>query len=71
MAVHVHGGTMDGGVTPICNGCMVSLCWDIAEEDYARMKAFWDAWICEDCNGGKPMRMATFRPAQTVSGEHG
>lgn len=55
MSVHRHGGTMPGGVTPICNRCGVSLCWDISAYEYGEDKPFWDAWVCQDCNGGKPM----------------
>ena len=55
MGVHVHGGTLDGGVTPICNDCGVSLCWDISEEEYEQSADFWDDWICQDCNGGERM----------------
>lgn len=56
MGVHTHGGTMPGGVTPICNLCNVSLCWDISEEEYEADQAFWDAWVCRDCNGGSALR---------------
>lgn len=55
MGVHKHGGTMDGGLTPICNSCGVSLCWDISVEDYKQDTMFWDSWVCRDCNGGEPM----------------
>lgn len=54
MGVHRHGGTMPGGLTPICNSCGVALCWDISAVDYLRDGRFWDAWRCEDCNGGQP-----------------
>lgn len=47
-------GTMPGAVTPICNNCGVALCWDIAEEEYEMEQVFWDGWICQNCNGGKP-----------------
>lgn len=57
MGVHVHGGTMSGALTPICNECGVSLCWDISEEQYEEQAAFWDEWICRDCNGGEPMSL--------------
>lgn len=57
MGIHVHRGTMPGGVTPICNECGISLCWDISNEDFERAKAFWDAWICVDCNGGVPLSL--------------
>ena len=50
MAVHIGNSTMIGGVTPICNTCGVSLCWDISEEEYIENKAFWDNWKCESCN---------------------
>jgi hypothetical protein len=55
MGAHVHGGTMPGAITPVCNDCMVALCWDISEEDYAAERPFWDSWVCRDCNGGEPM----------------
>jgi hypothetical protein len=56
MGVHVNRGTMPGGVTPICNGCNVSLCWDIAIDEYDDERAFWDAWECKECNGGVSMK---------------
>ena len=43
---------MPEAVTPICNDCGISLCWDILEEEYKEAKQFWDDWICQDCNGG-------------------
>jgi len=52
MGVHIHPGTLDGGLTPICDCCGVSLCWDISEEQYDEEAEFWDDWICQDCNGG-------------------
>jgi hypothetical protein len=61
MGVHVHPGTIPGGVTPICNDCGVSLCWDISEDQYERECAFWDDWKCRDCNGGEPMSRAALR----------
>ena len=56
MGVHEHGGTMPGALTPICNRCGISLCWDISVDEYERQKGFWDSWICRDCNGGNPYR---------------
>lgn len=53
MSVHTHGGTMSGGVTPICDSCGVSLCWDISRTEYLEAKPFWDAWRCQDCNGSR------------------
>lgn len=32
-------------------------------EEYAEAKAFWDDWICQDCNGGKPMSLKTWKSA--------
>lgn len=61
MGVHVHNGTMHGAVTPICNDCGVSLCWDISEEQYEEEAPFWDEWICQDCNGGERMSLAAYR----------
>lgn len=60
MGVHIHGGTMPGGYTPICNRCGVSLCWDISEEDYVDKWEFWDDWICQDCNDGERMNIKEY-----------
>lgn len=61
MGVHVHGGTMPGAVTPICNTCGIALCWDIAEEEYEESRPFWDGWICRDCNGGRAVSLSAWR----------
>jgi len=66
MGVHKHKGTMDGSLTPICNDCGVSLCWDIGEPEYAADRSFWDAWVCRDCNGG--VAMSRKRWQQPASG---
>ncbi len=68
MGVHVSRSTMPGGLTPICNDCGVSLCWDIADADYAEIPSFWDSWICRDCNGGEPMRRPTPTPDTAQGG---
>jgi len=57
MGVHRHGGTPEGAVTPICNECGVSLCWDLSDFEYAEAKPFWDRWICQECNGGTKMSL--------------
>lgn len=57
MGLHKHGGTMEGALTPICNDCGVSLCWDIEEGEALANEDFWNQWICQDCNGGKPMSL--------------
>lgn len=31
MGLGVHGGTMDGALTPMCNKCGTAPCWDIEE----------------------------------------
>lgn len=66
MGVHQHAGTMPGAVTPICNECGVSLCWDIAEEEYHQHIGFWDAWICQDCNGGQRLSLKLWRDRQAA-----
>ncbi|MDW7555348.1 hypothetical protein D9623_33475 (plasmid) [Azospirillum brasilense] len=68
MGVTIHRGTIPGGVTPICNCCGINLCWDISNEEYREAKAFWDAWVCQDCNGGKPMSRGK-RAADQKGGE--
>jgi hypothetical protein len=60
MGVHIYPGTMDGAVTPICNTCGVSLCWDISEQEYGEDQKFWDAWICQDCNDGNKFSRKQF-----------
>jgi len=71
MGVQVFGGTLPGGVTPVCNDCGVALCWDISEGEYAQDRAFWDAWRCRGCNGGTPMRRAEFRKRAAGQGQLG
>jgi len=61
MGVHRHGSTPVGAVTPICNECGVSLCWDIADHEYEEDKAFWDRWTCQDC---KPVSLKAWKKAQ-------
>ena len=61
MGLSTHGGTMPGAVTPICNQCGVFLCWDVEEGEAEQDRAFWDAWCCQDCNGGERMSLANFR----------
>ena len=50
MGIHIANSTMEGAVTPICNSCGISLCWDISEEEYEKQKPFWDDWKCKECN---------------------
>lgn len=57
MGISTHRGTMYGAVTPICNCCGTFLCWDLGKEEAEQDRAFWDAWVCEDCNGGVPMSL--------------
>ena len=52
MGVTITNSTIDGGMTPICNSCGITLCWDISDEEYYQNKVFWESWICQDCNGG-------------------
>lgn len=66
MGVHVHPGTMDEGLTPICNECMIALCWDISLIEYNENKDFWDAWVCQDCNGGQKFNKKLFNEIRTT-----
>jgi hypothetical protein len=61
MGLTVHPGTMPGGMTPICNSCGICLCWDISKQDAARDAAFWEAWVCQDCNGGVRLSLPDWR----------
>lgn len=51
VGVYETASTLPGGYTPICNACMVALCYDISAEEYRAEKSFWDNWRCRDCNG--------------------
>lgn len=53
MGIHTSPSTVAGGVTPICNECGVSLCWDISRTEYLEAKAFWDDWTCQECHGSR------------------
>ena len=57
MGVTTTASTLPGGLTPVCNCCGIHLCWDISENDYEDAKAFWDDWICRECNGGKSLSL--------------
>lgn len=60
MGATVGPGTMPGALTPICNECGIALCWDISEEEYKEEKLFWEAWICQECNGGVKFNKSHF-----------
>lgn len=68
MGVHTHRGTMPGAVTPICNECGVSLCWDVGEDEYKQQAAFWNDWICKDCNGGESLSLTNWNQKQITAG---
>ena len=53
MGVHHISSTISEGLTPICEKCAVSLCWDIGRNEYLDAKPFWDNWTCEDCHGSR------------------
>jgi hypothetical protein len=57
VSVGIYASTMPGAVTPTCSDCGVALCWDISDDEYEQAIEFWDAWICQDCNGGEPRNM--------------
>ena len=61
MGVTVNKSTTPGGVTPICDKCGVSLCWDISDDEYQMDRPFWDTWVCRDCNGGVPLSRKAYR----------
>ena len=67
MGVSVHGGTMPGAVTPICNACGTFLCWDLAKEEADQDSDFWEAWICQDCNNGERMSLKQWRAQRSVA----
>jgi len=64
MGVHTTASTTLGALTPICCECGIALCWDISIEEYAEAKAFWDAWICEDCNDGERLSLRAWHERQ-------
>lgn len=67
MAVGRYDWTIPGGVTPTCTECGLSLCWDIDQDEYDAARAFWDAWICECCNGGVRFNRAFFEARQAAA----
>jgi hypothetical protein len=69
MGLHSHGGTMPGGLTPICESCGVSLCWDIEEGEALENEEFWNQWKCQDCNGGERMSLVKWKLQQKSEDE--
>ena len=61
MGVLTCNSTLSGGVTPVCNCCGCHLCWDVSDVDYRKDQAFWDDWICRDCNGGTALSLNVWR----------
>lgn len=49
MGVLILPSTWIGALTPICNECGITLCWDISYEDYFDREDFWDDWKCDEC----------------------
>lgn len=64
MGIHTHKSTMPGGMTPICNDCGISLCWDVDESEAETNAEFWNQWVCRDCNGGTPMSFHVWQTQQ-------
>ena len=60
MGISTKDTFITGGVTPICNECGISLCYDISEEEYNEYPEFWDGWICKDCNGGESLSLKSW-----------
>jgi len=50
MGVTILKSTMPDAVTPICNDCGITLCYDVGECEYQLNKIFWDDWKCKECN---------------------
>ena len=50
MGVTITPSTMPNSWTPICNDCGIALCYDISDDEYQRMKNFWENWRCKECN---------------------
>ena len=48
-------------VTPTCNECGVSLCWDISLLEYVEDYEFWESWTCRDCNPNYEGALKRFR----------
>lgn len=63
MGVQVGPQTLSGGKTLICNCCGSTVCWNISQQEYLEAKAFWDNWVCEDCNGGVPLSLKRWKAA--------
>lgn len=62
MGITIYNGTMEGAMTPICNCCGILLCWDISEEEaLGENNAFWESWVCQDCNNGVRMSLRDWR----------
>ena len=68
MGLGVHGGTMPGAMTPICNECGAFLCWDLCIEEAYENLEFWDAWVCQDCNDGERMSLKQWRERRAGAG---
>lgn len=66
MGVDRHGGTPIGCVTPICDDCGVSLCWDLSDEEYSEAKGFWDEWTCRDCNDGESLSLKSWQARRSM-----
>lgn len=52
MGITVLPSNAPDELTPICNECGICLCWSITIDEYNVCPAFWNNWICQDCNGG-------------------
>jgi hypothetical protein len=52
---------MEGALTPICESCGISLCWDIEEKEALSNEDFWNQWVCQDCNDGIRMSLVDWK----------
>lgn len=49
VGVTVLPSTMPDGMTPICNSCGITLCWDIPQWEATERAWFWENWECREC----------------------
>lgn len=70
MGVIVTPSTIAGAVTPVCNDCGVTLCWDLSDEEYEEAKEFWDNWKCSGCNPSYEGALKRFMEKKKVESDY-
>ena len=61
-------GHMSDAVTPICNDCGVTLCYDISVQEYREHAVYWDAWRCDACYPEAPGSYLRYRQSLLTEG---